>query len=98
MELVSDEKDMFLDFASGMLQWLPKKRKPAKELLQHPLFDFFYKDRDRDIEAPLHVAYKRNRWLSGSTKLYKLFILKILQIYTDETASAALIPPRLYLP
>ncbi|KAI1154094.1 kinase domain protein [Nemania diffusa] len=38
-ELTGDEKDVFLDFASGMLQWLPEKRKTAKELLQHPIFD-----------------------------------------------------------
>lgn len=38
-ELVGDEKDVFLDFASGMLQWLPENRKTARELLQHPIFD-----------------------------------------------------------
>ncbi|KAI1124039.1 kinase domain protein [Nemania abortiva] len=38
-ELTGDEKDAFLDFVSGMLQWLPEKRKTAKELLQHPIFD-----------------------------------------------------------
>lgn len=38
-ELAGDEKEEFLDFASGMLQWLPEKRKTAKELLQHPMFD-----------------------------------------------------------
>lgn len=38
-ELSGDEKDLFLDLASGMLQWLPEKRKTAKELLQHPIFD-----------------------------------------------------------
>ncbi|KND93999.1 Serine/threonine-protein kinase AFC3 [Tolypocladium ophioglossoides CBS 100239] len=50
-ELAGDEKETFLDFASGMLQWLPEKRKTAKELLQHPFFDSLYKDRERDIEA-----------------------------------------------
>lgn len=50
-ELVGDGKDTFLDFASGMLQWLPEKRKTANELLQHPFFDPLYRDRDRDIEA-----------------------------------------------
>ncbi|KAG8423100.1 hypothetical protein J3458_000020 [Metarhizium acridum] len=38
-ELAGDEKDVFLDFASGMLQWLPEKRKTARELLQHPVFN-----------------------------------------------------------
>ncbi|KID83605.1 protein kinase domain protein [Metarhizium guizhouense ARSEF 977] len=37
-ELVGDEKDVFLDFASGMLQWIPENRKTARELLQHPIF------------------------------------------------------------
>ncbi|GAB1319137.1 non-specific serine/threonine protein kinase [Madurella fahalii] len=50
-ELTGDEKETFLDFASGMLQWLPEKRKTAKELLQHPFSDSLYKDRERDIEA-----------------------------------------------
>lgn len=39
------ERDEFLDFASGMLQWLPEKRKTAKELLQHPMFDALNKSR-----------------------------------------------------
>ena len=47
-ELVGDDKEAFLDFASGMLDWLPEKRKTAKDLLQHPFFDSFYKDRARD--------------------------------------------------
>ncbi|EFY95971.2 protein kinase domain protein [Metarhizium robertsii ARSEF 23] len=38
-ELLGDEKDVFLDFASGMLQRLPRKRKTARELLQHPIVD-----------------------------------------------------------
>ncbi|KAK9437382.1 protein kinase domain protein [Metarhizium brunneum] len=38
-ELVGHEKDVFLDFASGVLQWLPENRKTARELLQHPIFD-----------------------------------------------------------
>ncbi|EHK19632.1 uncharacterized protein TRIVIDRAFT_193504 [Trichoderma virens Gv29-8] len=46
-ELAGDEKEIFLDFASGMLHWLPEKRKTAKELLQHPFFDSLYKDRAR---------------------------------------------------
>jgi serine/threonine-protein kinase SRPK3 len=49
-ELDADEKEAFLDFASGMLQWLPEKRKTAKELLQHPFLDSFYKDRARDLQ------------------------------------------------
>jgi hypothetical protein len=48
-ELAGDEKGTFLDLASGMLQWLPEKRKTAKELVQHPFFDSFYKDRERDV-------------------------------------------------
>lgn len=48
-ELAGDEKEAFLDFASGMLQWLPEKRKTAKELMQHPFYDSFYKDRERDV-------------------------------------------------
>ncbi|OIW34212.1 kinase domain protein [Coniochaeta ligniaria NRRL 30616] len=48
-EFVGDEKEAFLDFASGMLQWLPEKRKTAKELLQHPFLDSFYKDRARHL-------------------------------------------------
>ncbi|KND93317.1 Serine/threonine-protein kinase SRPK [Tolypocladium ophioglossoides CBS 100239] len=46
-ELAGDEKEEFLDFASSMLQWLPEKRKTAKELLQHSFFDSLYKFRDR---------------------------------------------------
>ncbi len=44
-ELSSDEKEEFLDFASSMLQWLPEKRKTAKELLQHSIFDSLNKKR-----------------------------------------------------
>lgn len=44
-ELVGDEKDVFLDFASGMLQWIPEKRKTARELLQHPIFNSLNKRR-----------------------------------------------------
>ena len=47
-ELAGDEKETFLDFASGMLEWLPEKRRTAKELLQHPFLDSFCKDRGRD--------------------------------------------------
>ncbi|KAM5347239.1 hypothetical protein ACJ41O_010244 [Fusarium nematophilum] len=42
--LEGDEKEMFIDFASGMLQWLPEKRKTANELLQHPFFYTVRKD------------------------------------------------------
>lgn len=38
-ELAGEEKAQFLDFAASMLQWLPEKRKTAKELLQHPFLD-----------------------------------------------------------
>lgn len=48
-EVAGEEKDVFLDFASGMLHWLPEKRKTAKELLQHPFFDSVYKDRERGL-------------------------------------------------
>lgn len=50
-ELEGAEKETFLDFASSMLQWLPEKRKTARELLQHPFFDSLYRDRERHIEA-----------------------------------------------
>lgn len=46
-ELAGDEKKKFLDLASGMLQWLPEKRKTAKELLGHPFFEEIRNDRDR---------------------------------------------------
>ncbi|KAI1149391.1 kinase domain protein [Nemania diffusa] len=46
-QLAGDEKDLFLDFAGGMLQWMPEKRKTAKQLLAHPFLDSFYKDRAR---------------------------------------------------
>ncbi|KAI1034589.1 hypothetical protein LB504_004590, partial [Fusarium proliferatum] len=45
-ELSGDEKDVFLDFASSMLQWVPEKRKTAKELLQHRFFDSLEKERE----------------------------------------------------
>lgn len=38
-ELDGEEKEAFLDLARSMLHWLPEKRKTAKELLQHPIFD-----------------------------------------------------------
>ena len=38
-ELAGEEKRQFLDFAGSMLQWLPEKRKTAKELLQHPFLE-----------------------------------------------------------
>ncbi|CAG9983552.1 unnamed protein product [Clonostachys byssicola] len=54
-ELAGDEKEMFLDFASGMLQWLPEKRKTAKELLEHPLLEEIHKsyleDQSGSIES-----------------------------------------------
>lgn len=37
----------YLDFASGMLQWLPEKRKTAKELLQYPIFNSLNKKRSQ---------------------------------------------------
>ncbi|RMD40228.1 hypothetical protein DV735_g4902, partial [Chaetothyriales sp. CBS 134920] len=46
--LSGDEKEVFLDFASGMLQWLPEKRKTAaRELLQHPIFNALNESRAR---------------------------------------------------
>ncbi|OAQ58757.1 kinase domain-containing protein [Pochonia chlamydosporia 170] len=38
-ELAGEEKRQFLDFAGSMLQWLPEKRKTAKELVQHPFLE-----------------------------------------------------------
>lgn len=46
-QVAGDEKDVFLDFASGMLQWLPEKRKTAGELLRHPIFDCLRERRAR---------------------------------------------------
>lgn len=43
-ELAGEEKEEFLDLASSMLQWLPEKRKTAKELLQHSFFDGLFKN------------------------------------------------------
>lgn len=45
--LDDEEKKVFLDFVGGMLEWLPEKRKTAKELLEHPFFRSLYEDRDR---------------------------------------------------
>lgn len=50
-ELAGDEKDVFLDFASSMLQWLPEKRKTAKELLQHKFFDSLEEERERYFQS-----------------------------------------------
>lgn len=36
LSLEGKDKELFLDFASHMLQWLPEKRKTAKDLLKHP--------------------------------------------------------------
>ncbi|OAA67875.1 protein kinase domain protein [Niveomyces insectorum RCEF 264] len=44
-EVAGHEKEGFLDFAACMLQWLPEKRKTAKELLQHPFFAELEDDR-----------------------------------------------------
>ncbi|KAL1848485.1 hypothetical protein VTK73DRAFT_10126 [Phialemonium thermophilum] len=41
--LSGDEKEEFLDFASGMLEWYHPKRKTASELLRHPIFDDIYR-------------------------------------------------------
>ena len=46
-ELTGNEKQLFLEFARNMPQWLPEDRKTARELLSHPFFDSVYKDRDR---------------------------------------------------
>ncbi|KAJ8130917.1 hypothetical protein O1611_g2714 [Lasiodiplodia mahajangana] len=46
-QFVGIEKDLFLDLAGSMIQWMPEKRKTAKDLLKHPFFDSFYKDRAR---------------------------------------------------
>lgn len=43
-EVSGEEKAVFLDFASGMPQWLPEDRKTAKELLQHSFFDSVRRD------------------------------------------------------
>ncbi|KAF5611578.1 kinase domain protein [Fusarium subglutinans] len=50
-ELAGDEKYVFLDFASSMLQWLPEKRKIAKELLQHRFFDSLEEERERYLQS-----------------------------------------------
>lgn len=50
-ELLGDEKDVFVDFASSMLQWVPEKRKTAKELLQHRFFDSLKKERERYFQT-----------------------------------------------
>uniref|UniRef100_A0A8H7K547 Protein kinase domain-containing protein n=1 Tax=Bionectria ochroleuca TaxID=29856 RepID=A0A8H7K547_BIOOC len=66
-EMAGDEKEMFLDFASCMLQWLPEKRKTAKELLGHPLLEELHKSHQeysRSIVVLVwwkHVYRKRPR-------------------------------------
>ncbi|KAH7329553.1 kinase domain protein [Stachybotrys elegans] len=47
-ELSGEEKVRFLDFASQMLQWLPEKRKTARELLQHPFFHHGHEKKEQD--------------------------------------------------
>ncbi|KAL1858132.1 hypothetical protein VTK73DRAFT_7927 [Phialemonium thermophilum] len=37
--LHGDDKELFRDFIGHILQWLPEKRKTAKELLEHPWLD-----------------------------------------------------------
>lgn len=34
--LEGEDKELFLDFARKMLQWLPEDRWSAKQLLEHP--------------------------------------------------------------
>ncbi|KHO11487.1 tyrosinase precursor [Metarhizium robertsii ARSEF 23] len=45
--LQDDDKEQFLDFASGMLEWLPEKRRTAKQLMQHQFLESLRKDRER---------------------------------------------------
>ncbi|KAK9442292.1 tyrosinase precursor [Metarhizium brunneum] len=45
--LQDDDKEQFLDFASGMLEWLPEKRSTAKQLMQHQFLESLRKDRER---------------------------------------------------
>lgn len=45
--LQGDDKEQFLDFASGMLEWLPEKRRTAKQLMQHRFLESLRKDRER---------------------------------------------------
>ncbi|KAH0593263.1 hypothetical protein MHUMG1_08985 [Metarhizium humberi] len=45
--LQGDDKEQFLDFASGMLEWLPEKRRTAKQLMQHQFLESLRKDRER---------------------------------------------------
>ena len=52
-ELDGDEKAKFLDLASGMLQWLPEKRKTARELTRHPFFESINKTRAKYRQDPL---------------------------------------------
>lgn len=35
-KLQGEEKALFLDFMRSIIQWLPEKRKTAKELFDHP--------------------------------------------------------------
>ncbi len=43
--LTGDEKEAFLDLASHILQWLPEKRKTARELMEYPFFEKLHKCR-----------------------------------------------------
>lgn len=36
LSLEGQDKEEFVTFVQEMLQWLPKKRSPAKGLLEHP--------------------------------------------------------------
>ncbi|KAI1124798.1 kinase domain protein [Nemania abortiva] len=49
-ELAGQEKEVFIDFARNMLQWLPEDRPTAQDLLQHAFFDSLYKDRDSYLQ------------------------------------------------
>ncbi|KAL1844656.1 hypothetical protein VTK73DRAFT_2078 [Phialemonium thermophilum] len=50
-ELAGREKEVFLDFARNMLQWLPEDRMTAHDLLRHAFFDSLYEDRDRILQG-----------------------------------------------
>lgn len=54
--LTGHEKEAFLDFAAGMLQWLPENGKTAKELLEHPFLASCYEGWEPEEEMS---------WLGG---------------------------------